>query len=64
MWAKGDIGGSESENIVVVWSREERREGASPIENIQLASGRMSSTRKTQEVDELDSGGYVEAGNQ
>ena len=65
MLAEGYIEVNESEKIVVVWSRGENRGGRSPIESTQLASGRTSSTRKIQEVvDERDSEGYEEAGNQ
>ena len=65
MWAEGDLGGNESEKIAVIWPHEEKSGRGSLIENTQLASGRTSTTQKTQGVvDERDSGGYEEAGNQ
>ena len=65
MQAEGDVGGNESEKIAVNQLRKEKREGESPIQDTQLASGRTSSSGKIQEVvDVRDSGGYEEAGNQ
>ena len=68
MWAEGDIVGNESEKIAVAWSGEknlEKEGGGSPVDSTQLASERMSSTRKIQEVvEERDSGGYEEAWSQ
>ena len=65
MWAEGDIGGDDSQKIAGVWSCEEKKGGRSSINSTQLTSGRTSSTRKTKKfVDERDSGGYEQAGNQ